>query len=381
MRGADREPRAGAACARTAARGRCLPASGPASPAAPLPPSGFAAVGPGNAGHGEGRAGRPTRPPGQPRRDAMFTAADAELDLFRRTVNCATVLERMTDGWRLDARESTKRALKYRRGAGEIIIVNHDGRGWWDATGSAKGDVFDLVQHFEPSLNFGQVRQVLRGFIGATPSYPATLQDHHRADPDRTPAERWAARPKLRPGDAAWTYLAGARAIPDAILVAAARQDWVRLGAYGSAWFAHRWEGEVSQVEIRSATYKGSLRGGRKTLFRFGPAGTAFRRLAVLEAPIDALSLAAIEQVPADTLYVATGGGMGPGTLEALQADLARLREIGGLLVSAADANGPGDRYAERHAALAAEAGVAFERLRPPEDQDWNDVLVKRRGA
>ena len=37
----------------------------------------------------------------------MFAAADAELDLFRRTVNCAAVLERMTDGWRLDAREST----------------------------------------------------------------------------------------------------------------------------------------------------------------------------------------------------------------------------------------------------------------------------------
>src|SRR3954451_4385212 len=105
----DREPRAGAACARTAARGRCLPASGPASPAAPLPPSGFAAVGPGNAGHGEGRAGSPARPPGQLRKDAMFTAADAELNLFRRMGNCAALLERMTDGWKLDARESTRR--------------------------------------------------------------------------------------------------------------------------------------------------------------------------------------------------------------------------------------------------------------------------------
>src|SRR3954447_10661125 len=138
MRDDDREPRAGTACARMAARVRCLPASGPAPPAAPLPPSGFAVAGPGNAGHGEGRAGRPTRPPGQLRRDAMSAAADAELDLFRRTVNCAAVLERMMGGWRLDLRESTRRALKYRRGAGEIIIVNHDGRGWWDATGHAR---------------------------------------------------------------------------------------------------------------------------------------------------------------------------------------------------------------------------------------------------
>ncbi len=64
----------------------------------------------------------------------MSQSADAELELFRQGVNCAAVLERMAGGWRLDVRESTRRALKYRRGEGEIIIVNHDGRGWWDAT-------------------------------------------------------------------------------------------------------------------------------------------------------------------------------------------------------------------------------------------------------
>ena len=312
----------------------------------------------------------------------MFAAADAELDLFRRTMNCAAILERLKGGWTLDAGESTKRALKYRRGAGEIIIVNHDGRGWWDATGSAKGDVFDLVQHLDPSLSFGQVRQVLRGLIGVAPSYPKAVRERAPAETGRSPAERWATtRPHLRRDDAAWTYLARERAIPAAVLIAAAEQDCVRLGAYGSAWFAHRRQGEVSHVEIRSGIYKGSLCGGTKTLFQFGKSGARFRRLAVLEAPIDALSLAAIEQVRADTLYVATGGGMGPGTLAALQAVLPRLREIDGKLVSATDANRAGDRYAERHATLADAAGVAFQRMRPPEGTDWNDVLVQGRGA
>ena len=67
----------------------------------------------------------------------MSTAADAELDLFRQTVNCAAVLERMGEGWKLDAGESTKRALKYRRGKGEILIVNHDSHGWWDLLSNA----------------------------------------------------------------------------------------------------------------------------------------------------------------------------------------------------------------------------------------------------
>jgi len=304
---------------------------------------------------------------------------DAELELFRQNVNCATVLEQ--SGWKLDARESTKRAPKYRRGAGEIIIVNHDGRGWWDAMGAAKGDVFSLVQHLDPSLNFGEVRKVLRRLTGLSPSCPAFTRKPAATDGKHSPAERWVKRKPIVPQSAAWTYLANTRALPAPLLAAAARQDCIRQGAYGSAWFAHRDEvGAVSHVEIRGPNFKGSLRGGRKTLFRFGGAARSLRRVAVLEAPIDALSLAAMEEMRADTLYLATGGGMGPGTVAAIQALLARLREAGGVVVSGTDANAAGDRYAERHAALAAESGVAFERARPPEDWDWNDVLAQGRG-
>lgn len=306
-------------------------------------------------------------------------ADDAELDLFRQGVNCAAILEQMVGGWKLDARESTRGALKYRRGPGEIIIINHEGRGWWDATGSAKGDVFSLVQHLDPSLSFGQVRQVLRRFVGMAPSYPRALRTRAPVVAGRTPAARWPDRPHLRRGDSAWTYLAGLRAIPDMVLAEAVRQDCVRLGSYGNAWFAHRQQGEVSHVEIRGPAYKGSLRGGHKTLFRFGENGPAFRRMAVLEAPIDALSLAALEAMRADTLYVATGGGMGPGTLDALSAVLPRLHAVDGVLASAADANEAGDRFAARQAELSAAEKVAFERLRPPEGTDWNDVLVQRR--
>jgi len=101
----------------------------------------------------------------------------------------------------------------------------------------------------------------------------------------------------------------------------------------------------------------------------------------VLEAPIDALSLTTIERGRGDDLYVANGGGMGPGTIEAIQDGLALLHGAGGVLVSATDANATGDRYAARHAELAGNAGVAFERLRPPHGTDWNNVLVQGRGA
>ena len=35
-------------------------------------------------------------------------------------------------GLAADRAESSRASLKYRRGEGEIVIVNHDGRGWWD---------------------------------------------------------------------------------------------------------------------------------------------------------------------------------------------------------------------------------------------------------
>ena len=307
---------------------------------------------------------------------------DAELDLLRQSVNCAAVLEHIGGGWMLDRRESTRRAPKYRRGPGEIIIINHDGRGWWDPMSSAKGDVFDLVQHLDPALSFYQVCQALRRYVGVVPSYPPFAR---RPSPppelSASPAERWAKRPRLRAGDPAWSYLAGQRAIPERILNLAIGQDAVRCGAYGSAWFAHRWQEMVSHVEVRGPDFKGSLAGGHKTLFRLGASGAAFGRLAVLEAPIDALSLAALEQAPAGTLYAATGGGMGPGTLEALEAALTHLRATDGVLVSGADANPAGDRYAAQHEDLARQGGVAFKRLRPPEGQDWNDVLRHSRAS
>ncbi len=269
---------------------------------------------------------------------------DAELQDFREGVNCAAVLDRM-GGWRLDQCQGTRRALKYRRGEGEILIINHDGRGWLDPTSQAKGDVFGLVQHFNPSLNFGQVRQALRHLVGIAPSFPTASRNRTGERDNRPVLERWAARPPLRPGSAAWRYLADERCIPPETLAAAVRLDAAREGYRGSAWFAHRRRGEVCHVEARGPDRKGSLAGGTKDLFHFRTYGLAIRRVAITEAPIDALSIAALEQAPADTLYVATGGGMGPATIAALQSLLSRLASSpDALFAIATDANHAGDR-------------------------------------
>ena len=62
------------------------------------------------------------------------TMSDPEIEELRDKVHCAVVLERTPPPWKLDRKESTKLSLKYRRGKGEILIVSHGGKGWWDPT-------------------------------------------------------------------------------------------------------------------------------------------------------------------------------------------------------------------------------------------------------
>ena len=301
-----------------------------------------------------------------------------EVEELRAVVNCATVLEKATPPWLLDRKESSKRCLKYRRCAGEIVIVTHGGAGWWDPNSDAKGDVFRLVQHLEPTLNFGEVRKMLRPLAGVRPDFTPAERARDKRGPPIPVAQRWARRPRLRRCSDAWRYLES-RGLPRSVLTAAAQCDVVREGPRGSAWFAHRDPaGLVIHVDVRGPTYKGSLTGGCKSLFCFSHGPQARHgRLVLAEAAIDALSRAAIERLREDTIYAATGGGMGPSTIAALEARLLALKgSPDALLESAADANPAGDRYAARHQDIAEQVGVPFRRLRPPiEGGDWNDVL------
>jgi hypothetical protein len=302
---------------------------------------------------------------------------DKDVEWLKTNVSCAVLLERLPPVWRLDRTESSRASLKYRRGVSEILIVNHDGRGWWDPLSEAKGDIFTLAQHLEPGLTFPEARRVLQAFAGITPSFPEVIRER-RPISSVLVAERWERRPCLSQGSPAWLYVTGQRRLPESILIAARAADVVREGPHGSAWFAHRnASGCLTGIEMRGPDYRNFSAGGGKTLFRL-PGGTGpLLRVAVCEGAIDALSLAAIERCPADTLYAATSGGMGPETIIALQQLLHDLADDpASLLIAATDADIAGRRHAVRLEALAAEACVRFETILPPDGlNDWNDVL------
>jgi hypothetical protein len=296
-----------------------------------------------------------------------------DIDELRQRVPCAAVLEKA--GWGIDRRESTRRALKYRSGA-DIIIVIHDGRGWFDPLSEAKGDVFSLAQHLGEA-DFPRARAHVADLVGFVPSALAWTRPVRRKA--QLPlAQRWANRFAPSPGSATWRFLHGQRGLPEFIIHAAIRQGLLREGPHGSVWAAYTSDdGVVAGWEERGPLWRGFATGGAKVLFRLGAQNPD--RACVTEGAIDAMSLATLEssgeELRSRSLYLGTGGGWS----DATEAAIRRLARLPGLLlVAATDNNRQGHVYARRLQIIASDAGCGFERLRPERD-DWNDDLRVQR--
>jgi hypothetical protein len=236
----------------------------------------------------------------------VFLMHDDELDRLRESVDCRTVLERV--GWDLDAAESSANAAKFRGGAA-IIIVTHEGRGWFDPLGDARGDVIALAQYLWGG-SIGHARKALRPIAGIEPALSPASGQKAASAPIDAPSV-WAKARRLQCGSQGWTYLTSARGLPVTTLERAIAADLLREGIYGTVWALHRDAGaRACGWEMRGPHYKGFAKGGDKALFWIGDLTTA-SRFAVAESAIDALSLATIENWPEGTVYLSTGGGFG----------------------------------------------------------------------
>jgi len=288
---------------------------------------------------------------------------------LKEKVNCGALLERA--GFAVDVKESTRRAVKFRRGS-EIVIVTHEGKGWFDPLSDDKGDIFALVQRLDHVGFVEGVESVasLVGFETSDPVWPKAPRERPAAT---SLADRWLARRVPWRGSATWRYLSGARFLPSGVLRMVISNNQLREGPYGSMWAAHTDDaGIVCGWEERGPEWRGFSTGGSKTLFRLGPRDAL--RLCATEAAIDAMSLAAFEGLRDGSQYLSTGGGWSSLTDAALRTLASR---PGVTLVAATDANDQGETYAERLRVLADSAGCAWQRLRLMAD-DWNEALQEK---
>lgn len=293
----------------------------------------------------------------------------AKITELKEKVNCGALLERA--GFAVDVKESTRRAVKYRRG-GEIVIVTHEGKGWFDPLSDDKGDIFALAQRVD-HVGFAEGLETVAALVGFQTSDPIWEKPARERAAAMGLADQWKARRTPRRGSATWRYLSGSRLVPPDVLRRAIAADRLREGPYGSMWAAHTNDaGIVCGWEERGPEWRGFSTGGAKILFRLGAPDAL--RMCVTEAAIDAMSLATFEGLRDGSLYLSTGGGWSPVTDAALRALAAR---PGAMLVAATDANDQGETYAERLRVLAEHTGCAWQRLRPAAD-DWNEALHRK---
>ena len=195
-----------------------------------------------------------------------------ELEALRAKVSCEALLEQA--GYEIDLKESTRRAVKYRHG-GSIVIVTHDGRGWFDPLSDAKGDVFGLAM-FLDNVTFPIAAEAVASLVGfelsrpewRSPRSPVLAKDI---------SSRWQSRRAPSPRSGAWRYLCWARWIPVVIVRRAIEEGVLREGPFGSMWAAHTdGGGAVFGWEERGADWRGFSTGGSTT------SGRSFARISAL---------------------------------------------------------------------------------------------------
>nr|WP_026784751.1 DUF3991 and toprim domain-containing protein [Pleomorphomonas koreensis] len=292
-----------------------------------------------------------------------------EIEELKGRVECSVMLEKA--GFAIDIGESTRRAIKFRRGD-DIIIVIHDGKGWFDPLSDAKGDVLSLIRHLE-GISFTGALALAADLVGFTPQEPRWARPLRSRENTMSLAERWWVRRPPWRGSATWNYLRDIRGISEQVLRVATDQNVLREGPHGSMWAAHVDDnGIVTGWEERGPDWRGFASGGAKILFRLGVLDGL--RLVVTEAAIDAMSLASLEGFRKESLYLSTGGGWSPTTAASVRS---LARRSGAQLVAATDANTQGEVFAARLREIADATGCDWLRLKPPAE-DWNDALRAR---
>ena len=228
----------------------------------------------------------------------------------------------------------------------------------------------------EPGLNFGEVRKALRPLAGIQPEFAPiermrTQAQRDAADRGSVGAETASAQKFAKLALSLAPRTAGARAAACRPLRRHSRRP-LRLGVVRPSRRRRRHPRRCARPDLQRVAHRRmQVPVLRSRTIRPGAAASSWRK------PRSTRSAARRWKICATTRFTpqpAAGWGQPP-----LKPSAHHLRAIaampGAEFESATDANLAGDRYAERHREIAREAGVAFIRRRPPDNQDWNDVI------
>jgi len=303
---------------------------------------------------------------------------DQELEAFKTEIDLRVYAA--DHGYALDRKESWRGSSVMRHRNGDKIIVkrDHDGHYVYFSVRDERdnGTIIDFVQR-RRSCSLGQMRQLLRPWIGRTPALTFAFQELARSSKNRLQVER--AYNRMRDASR-HPYLERERNISGVLIGSARIKGRVRIDERGNAVFPHFDQQGLCGYEIKNRNFTGFASGGEKGLW-LSRADTGDNRLVIAESAIDALSYA---QLFPDALarYASIGGQMNPRQPALVAARVAEMTQ-GSEVVAAMDADDEGRMLANRIRETVGSVGRADVRFLihvPVGLKDWNDVL-RRDGA
>lgn len=304
---------------------------------------------------------------------------DTELEQFKTLVNLSEFAA--SRGFELDRRESSRNSAVMRHPDGDkIIIARNEGNSNWIffsvRDDRENGTIIDFIQRREGG-NIGQVRKVLRGWLGSSRpvvQLPLFVQDLEPVSRDRAGvlaawerAERCLSLPYLT-----------ARGLSPEVLGLPIFSGCVRVDRRGNAIFPHYDKSGLCGFEIKNKGFTGFAAGGVKGLW-FTQSKPTDKELVLTESAIDAISFHVLQKGNF-TRYMSTGGALNPQQPALIRGAMEKL-PAGAVVLIAFDNDEGGEKIAAEVQAVAP-AGREVRRVLPDKKtgKDWNDILKKRLG-
>ncbi|MCP5114434.1 MAG: DUF3991 domain-containing protein [bacterium] len=243
------------------------------------------------------------------------------------------------------------------------------------------GSIIDFVQN-RRSLNLGEVRQVLRPWIGqgAAPWRPPEGSYARRVEPSTKDRARVAAEYAGMEEAKRHGYLEQERKLPAAVLCEERFAGRIRIDGRGNAVFPHFDEKGLCGYELKNRNFTGFSRGGEKGLW-VSVTRSGDSRLVIGESAIDALSYHVLHP-DRGTRYASIGGQLNPKQPCLIRAAVEEMR-AGTEVISAMDADEEGRKLGSvvRQAVEATgRQDLSFRHDEPVSGKDWNDVLRREAG-
>lgn len=305
---------------------------------------------------------------------------DDELERFKTLVNLSEFAA--SRAFELDRRESSRNSAVMRHPDGDkIIIARNEGNNNWIffsvRDDRENGTIIDFIQQRE-SGNLGQVRKILRGWLGGSSrpvvQLPLFVQNLEPVSRDRAGViAAWERAEKCL----ALPYLT-ARGLSLEVLSLPIFSGCVRVDRRGNAIFPHYDKAGLCGFEIKNNDFTGFAAGGVKGLW-FTQAKPTDKELVLTESAIDALSFHVLQK-GFFARYMSTGGALNPQQPALIRSAIEKL-PAGAAVLLAFDNDEGGEKLTAEVKAVAP-AGREVRRMLPDKEtgKDWNQILKNQLG-